>query len=297
MRLTRRRVAAAAGAAALVACLAFANAANLPLAAQTMTAAELTHPCPGTATAQPVNHHNGSEYRGLAIVLPPGCANMLVQVAVVHSSTDRTGSGTSDANGQLTISSLSDNFDMHDDPGLVATVAGWALDIDWWVDPSPYIWCTVVSGGVTGATCTATVTLFTGNKPGGGTYDYYDVVVQTTSDQWLVWEVGFNLNHTFYGTPPETLGNSTLDEYDDDYVTWDTTRQGSGNNHWWAINDVVLASACSALPGSLLVRGENNGPSDDLFQQLRNNRERRFSLVLNYQSGDYTDVVNAACSP
>jgi hypothetical protein len=143
---------------------------------------------------------------------------------------------------------------------IAAVVDGWNLPTTWSFTP-PQIWCTVVTAG-SSATCTATVTLFYGTKPGGsGPANYYDVVVTTTSASYVQWEAGFNLDNAFYGSRPTDLGNSGLDGYNDGGTTW------IGTN-----NDVTRQSACSALP-ALTVRGDNVGGGNN-FRDLRNNRVR-----------------------
>lgn len=284
--MTRRRtlVAAALAAAAALVGVSLASASGFPLVGLPVSSAVLTHPCPGTATAEPALSQGGGIYRGVALTLPAGCADRYVQLTMIRPGTDRAGDGTTDANGELTIDfGWRATYDEDDDNTFIATVAGWALDIDWWVDPSPYIWCTVV--GNPAAQCTATVTLFHGTKPGGGEFDYYDVLVTTSSTTYVEWEVGFNLAHQFYGTVPETLGNSTLDGF------WDGSTNWSGDDA-----DVERVSQCSEYPGLLSVRGESHGTANN-YEDVQNNRARSFSLVLDYQQGTYDDLVPATCSP
>jgi hypothetical protein len=158
---------------------------------------------------------------------------------------------------------------------------GWDLPT---TDTTPAIWCTVVSGGVAGATCTATVTIFTGIKSGGtSSATYYDVVVTTTSTSNVLWEVGFNLDHAYYGSRATSLGNSTLDGYNDGATAWNGTT-----------NDVTRQSACIAIP-VLLVRGDDTGGTNN-FKNVVNNRVRQFSLVVNRTEAGYFDVINPECA-
>jgi hypothetical protein len=276
-------------AAALLAGVSLASAASLPLDGGILTSATATRPCPGTATATAATG-SGPTYSAVSVTVPAGCANKRLDVTLLNGSTVlRSGTAPVASSGATTVT-FTGTYTASSSLTVLAIVDGWNLPTTWSFTLPP-IWCTVVSGGDAGATCTATVAL---RYDTGRAAWYYDVAVTTTSAQWLVWEVGFSLSNSFYGSVPTRLGNSILDVYNDGHVNWDTTQQG-GWYGWWAINDVVRTSNCSTLPGSLLVRGENNGPSDDLFQQLRDIRARQFSLVVNISQQGYYDVDSPGC--
>jgi len=278
-------------AAALLAGVSLASAASLPLDGGILTSATATHPCPGTATATAATG-SGPTYSAASVTVPAGCTGKQLAVRMTSGATVLTGTATVTASNVAVVSFAPTTYNATSAWTILAIVDGWNLPTTWSFTLPP-IWCTVVSGGDTGATCTATVAL---RYDTGRAAWYYDVVVTTTSTQWLVWEVGFSLSNSIYGSVPTTLGNSTLDVYSDGQVTWNTAYHSTS---WWsgwsAINDVVRTSNCSTLPGSLLVRGENNGPSDDLFQQLRDTRARQFSLVVNISQQGYYDVVSPGC--
>jgi hypothetical protein len=276
---TRRRVAATVGAAALVAGITFASAVNLPLDAQTMTAAEVGHPCPGTA---PFTNGSGPPYSTLSVTMPEGCAGLTLTLRLTRGSTTRTGTATVAGSG-ATVVNLSGTFD----PTLsgwevFAIVGGWHLPTSWsYTPPPPYIWCTVVDGS--GETCAATVTV---GVRGGN--DFYNVVVTTPSTSWVTWEVSFNLADPFYGGVPTRLGNADLDQYSDGAVNW---AYNTAN-----VNDVVRSSPCSALPGELRVTGINSGTSPNVFDQVRNTRTRIFDLLVNVNQAGYFDVIEPGCT-
>jgi hypothetical protein len=217
------------------------------------------------------------------LALPPGCETKLVQLHVdrPNTNTDRDGSGTTDAAGVVSIR-LNGTFRTTAANIFSATVDGWELPIAWNTTLMPPIWCTVLDSST--ETCTATVTIFTGIKPGGGTVaTYYDVVVTTTSTANVLWEVGFYLDHTYYGSRATRLGNSTLDAYNDGTTAWNGTTNG-----------VTRQSACAAIP-VLLVRGNNTGGGNN-FQSVLNSRPRQFSLVVNRTEAGYFDVISPTCA-
>lgn len=165
---------------------------------------------------------------------------------------------------------------------VYVTINGWPVAATWTYTPA--IWCTVISGGSSGATCAATVKVANEKKTGGASYaTYYDVVVQTTSTKALTWEVGFNLLSSFYGGVPTRLGNSTLDGYSDDLTTWDGT----------PANNVTTQGTCSA--GQLRVRGTSAGPAKNKFETVSSARQRQFSLVADAPLAGFNDVLAAGC--
>jgi hypothetical protein len=218
--------------------------------------------------------------------IDPACAGRPLSVIVYNPTTGairapQLGPVTVPAGGgSLTVPTA--NFAPSATDRATVTIDTWPVTATWTYVP-PY-WCTVVSGGSTGATCTATVTLFTGIKPGGTlSATYYDVVVQTTSATALTWEVGFNLLSSFYGGVPTRLGNSTLDGYSDGLTTWDGT----------PANNVTTQGTCSA--GQLRVRGASAGPANNKFETVSSARQRQFSLVVNRTEVGYNDVLSAGC--
>lgn len=285
MKRSRRYLTAAVLAVVVLAGISVANAAGLSLTAGAVTARSMTHPCPGTASMVPANRQSGTTYRSVVLALPAGCAGLPVQLYLDHpsnSSDDESGSGTTDASGVVSIR-MTGNYNRAVAFTPRATVSGWDLPVAWNTTLMPPIWCTVTDGS--GATCTATVTIFTGVKPPGTTTaTYYDVVATTTSTAWVPWEVGFNLAHPFYGSAPTRLGNSDNDGYDDGDLEW-----GTGGDY----NDIVRENACGTSP--LTVAGIDSGDSGDRFYNILNNRVRQFSLVVNRTEAGYSDVLSPNC--
>ncbi len=279
MRGSRRIPATAALVAAVVVVvgLVTASAAQLNVGAGQLSAADVGHSCPGTATGFPADRQTGRTFRSVMVKVPAGCESDAVGVAVVRpTGTPRTGTGTADATGAATIL-LDSTYDVGAANTLRVTADGWEVPAQW-----AHVWCTVV--GSTGATCSATVSIFTGVKPGGSAAaTYYDVVVTTTSTSYVQWEVGLYLNQPFYGTQATRLGNSTVDTYNDGATAWNGTA-----------NNATRVSACSALP-VLALRGANTGGANT-FRDVRNDRERRFSLVVNQTQAGYFDVISPGCT-
>lgn len=230
----------------------------------------------------PANRQSGTVYRSVVLALPAGCGGLPVQL-YLDGATDRSGTGTTDASGVVSIR-MTGNYDRNLTYTARATVSGWDLPVAWNTTLMPPIWCTVTDGS--GATCTATVTLFHGTKPGGSyAADYYDVVVQTTSTDWVPWEVGFNLAHSFYGAVPTRLGNSDHDDYSDGNITW-----GTGDD----VNDIERLNACGTAP--LTAGGIDSGSNNNHFYNIRNDRVRQFSLVVNRTEAGYADVLSPTCT-
>jgi len=283
---SRRLLAAAVTVAAVLGALTLASAAGLPLNGGTLSSAAVGHPCPGTATAVPATPwSNHARYRAVTLTLPPGCGARNVQVTVTSGPDVRSGSGDTNASGQVTISFGTTNDNLHTyavTSGLTfkATVSGWDLPT---TATMPAIWCTVITTGST-ETCAATVTL---GVRGGN--NFYQVVVTTPSTSWVTWEVTFNLAHPFYGTVPTRLGNADLDPYS----------AGGGDVNWAYntanVNDVQRSSPCSVLPGELRVTGLNSGTSPNVFRDVKNNRTRSFDLLLNVTQAGYFDVIEPNC--
>jgi hypothetical protein len=146
-----------------------------------------------------------------------------------------------------------------------AVVDGWAVPTTY--SYTPHIWCTVLSG--TG-TCTATVAL----RTTGAGIKYWDVDVTATGNTWREWEVGFNLDHPFYGGRPTRMDNSDLDTY-----------------------DVERASACADVP-TFRVNGPGSGNTANNFRSVRNTAAREFSLVVDPPEqywADYSDLLAPGC--
>jgi hypothetical protein len=291
--LTRARklLTAAAAVAVVLVGLSFASAAGLSVSGGSISAAAATHPCPGTATATAptgtatatVATGSGLTYLTASVTVPAGCAGKMVTLRMTSGATVLTGTAAVNASNVAAVSFAPTTYNATSAWTILAVVDGWDLPTTWSFTLPP-IWCTVTNS--TTATCTATVTLFTGLKPGGtASASYYDVVVQTTSASWVQWEVGFNLGSTFYGGVPSRLGNADTDGYDDGDLHW-----GQGGD----VNDISRISACSAKP-VLSVVGIDSGDSGDHFYNIRNDRERRFSLVLNRTEAGYFDVVSPGC--
>ncbi|MGV8977933.1 MAG: hypothetical protein ACOH17_07805 [Cellulomonas sp.] len=206
-------------------------------------------------------------------------------------ATRATGSATLTGGGSQTLN-MSSAYAPNATDKVSVTIATWPIPATWTYTPlTPYIWCTLVSTGSTGSTCTATVTLFHGTKPGGTSVaDYYDVVVTTTSTKMVEWAVTFDLKNAFYGGVPGQLGNSILDPFWDGQTSWDGNDTASGN----PANDVTKQGTCSA--GLLTVRGTAAGPRKNDFSDVKSTRMRQFSLVANQGSAGYSDVLNGGCA-
>ncbi|MCV2395068.1 hypothetical protein OEB99_12185 [Actinotalea sp. M2MS4P-6] len=276
----RRRAVVAALTALAAAGMVTASASALDVSGGTLSASSVGHPCPGTALASPVGSTDwfNPGYAGLQVTLPEGCAEATVDVTVLSGSTVvAQGAGTVD--GTATVAT-----DLFTDPDVTvqATVDGWALRVAYsYVPPAT---CTVTAGS---GTCDATVTVWTGQRPGGSSSAlYFDVWVTTTSSSWLTWEVTFDLGNPYYGQTVTRLGNSDLDSYTDAVTTWS---QGG------YVNDVHRTSDCSALP-SLTVAGDTTSRNNNRdFAVVRAGRDRFFSLVVNRTETGYDDVLTPGC--
>lgn len=283
-----RRAVLVAGLAVLtVAALGLASASTLDLSARPLTSAETTHPCPGTATAT-TGSTGSTRANGVAVTLPAGCAGRSVQLSVLSGTTVlASGAETTIPGSSGTVPTPA--YTASNALTVRATVDGWDLPVTWsW---RPHITCRVPANAT--IPCTASVALFTGVKPGGtGTFSYYDVVVTTTSTTAVQWEVTFDLTRPFYPSLPAQLGNSTLDVYNDGQTTWNGDTSTATPS-----NDVTRTSTCAAYPGSLVVTGDNVGPTNNRFRTVRNDRVRQFSLVLNYDVVEYRDVIWTGCTP
>ncbi len=255
--------------------LGLASASTLGVGSPEIAAESVTHPCTGAVSATPAQQ-NRSKYRGIAFTLPSGCGSRTVQVALKDGNNWRTGTSTFASSGIVT---LNNTYTALTSMTIVATIDGWTLPVTWSYAP---VTCAVPTGE---ATCDAGVTIFTGNKPGGGYFTYYDVVVTTTSTTPVPWQVTILMSYPDYPGVPTYLGNSTLDGFNDGVTTW----SGTGN-----VNDVDRISACSDSP-VLVVAGRPSGPINNRFENVVAGRQRNFSLVLNYNSGTYTDVFSPGC--
>jgi len=277
----RKYLAAALAVVVVLAGLSFASAASLPLNGGVQSAAVATHPCPGTATATATTG-SGITFSAASVTVPAGCAGKLLTVRMTSGATLLTGTATAAGSGATVVALAPTNYDATLAWTLSNTVDGWDLPTTWSFTPPPF-WCTVLPVG-SAATCTVAVTIFTGIKTGGtGVATYYDVVVTTTSAAYVQWQVSFNLDDPFYGTRPTRLGNSTLDNYNDGGTTWNGTT-----------NNVTRQTACTAIP-RLNVTGNNTGGTNN-FQNVRNDRVRKFSLTVDLNVAGYFDVLYPGCT-
>ena len=276
----RRRAVAAAVVAFAAAGAMLASASSLGVQGGTLSASTVTHPCSGTATASPVGSTDwyNPGYAGLAITLPAGCGNAAVDVTVLSGATVvAAGLGTVSGSGTVTTSPV------FTDPNITvkATVSGWDLPVTY--SYTPPATCRLVSG--TGA-CSAAVTLWTGQRPGGSSSAlYFEVWVTTTSSSWVPWEVTFDLANAYYPVTVTRLGNSDLDSYrDSNNVTWSSTSN---------LNDVYRQGACSS---QLSVRGLDNSSNNYRdFSKVRSSTPRFFALVVNRTETGYYDVLSPGC--
>jgi hypothetical protein len=217
--------------------------------------------------------------------------NLFVRVYDTTGVSRATGSATVVAGGGSQTLTVSPAYVPSPTDKVSVTIGTWPVAATWSYTALPYVWCTLVSTGSPGSTCTATVTLFHGVKPGGsGAADYYDVVVTTTSTTPVRWEVTFNLAHSFYGSVPAQLGNSILDSFSDGLTTWN----GNDTKNGTPPNDVTTQGTCSA--GLLSVRGSAAASGGNDFRDVTNNRLRKFSLVANQAPAGYGDVLNGGCA-
>lgn len=225
------------------------------------------------------------------MTVPAGCAGKLLTLTMTSGATVLTGTATVAGSGATVVSFAPITYNATSAWTILAVVAGWNLPTTWSFTP-PHIWCTVVTTGST-ATCTATVTLATRLNPVSGVMrDYYDVVVRTDSAAYVRWEVGFQLDHAFYGGAPDSLGNSNFDVFYDGSTTW------SQAPNYTPTTVAARAGQCAELH-VLRVRGNSSYRQGDRlndFRDVRYDRERHFTFVLNLD-GDYDDVVYHNCWP
>jgi hypothetical protein len=254
-----------------------ASASTVSVAAVGVTNQDVSRPCPGVATAVPADLRFGTSYYAVAITLPSGCGPRTVDLNLLDGRRWRSGSAVIDGSGTIT---LSRRYTARTSMTIVATLDGWDLPVAWSFAPAT---CIVPTGA---ASCAADVTVFVGNKPGGGYFTYYDVAVTTTSTTPVPWQVTILMSHPDLPGVPTYLGNSTLDGYNDGLVTW----SGTGD-----VNDVQRVSACSDSP-ILVVNGKPSGPANDRYETVVAGRARLFSLVLNYDYAPYTDVFSPGCT-
>jgi len=267
---------------AFVAALGVASASSLGVTSGERTTTAATTPCPGTATVQPATPTTsaGTQFSAVKVILPAGCTGARdVQIAFRQGSTNYTGSGQITGSGLVTMSSA---YTAAATATLWATVGGWNLPATWAYLPTT---CTIP--GDTTATCSTALTVFVGSKPGGGSFTYYDIVISTTSTTPVAWEATILMAHPSLPGAPTRLGNSTLDGYSDGVTTWSATG---------AINDVRRTSSCSAAPAILTVAGKPSGPVGNSFDTVVAGRDRKFSLVLNYNQVPYYDVYFPGCT-
>lgn len=276
----RRRAVAAAVVAFAAAGAMLASASSLGVTGGSLSADTVEHPCSGTATAAPVgstDYYNPG-YAGLAMTMPSGCGNVAVDVTVLSGTTVvADGLGMVSGSGTVTTSPVFTTPNVT----VQATVDGWNLPVTY--SYTPPATCRLTSG--TG-TCSAAVTLWTGQRPGGASSAlYFEVWVTTTSTAWVPWEVTFDLANSYYPVTVTALGNSDLDSYTDaGNVAWSST----GN-----INDVYRQGACSS---QLAVRGEDRSTNNTRdFSKVRASTPRFFALVVNRTETGYSDVLSTTC--
>ncbi|CAN5230700.1 hypothetical protein BH11ACT1_BH11ACT1_16050 [soil metagenome] len=241
-----------------------------------------------TATTPPTSGTSSSVQ--VSGILAACTGTLVVRVYDSSGTSKATGSATVVSGGGSQTLTVSPAYSPSATDRVSVTIATWPIAATWtYTPPAPYIWCTLLSGASAGSTCTATVTLFHGTKPGGsGVADYYDVVVTTTSATPARWEVSFDLRNAFYGSVPAQLGNSILDPFSDGLTTWDAST-------WWApANDVTTQGTCSA--GQLSVRGTAAAAGKNDFRNVTDNRVRKFSLVVNQAPAGYGDVLTGGCA-
>lgn len=267
MTRSRRILAAVLVAAACVVGITAAQAAQLGVTPAQLTTTQATHPCPGPASAVPAIGATGTTtMRGLAVSLPAGCAGLTLQVTLLNGAAVlRTGSAVVAASGATVVDFGGTPYTPTSALTVQAVVDGWALPVTYTF--VPHIWCTVLAGG---GTCSATVALRTTTAG----IRYWDVDVTATGNTWREWEVGFNLDHPFYGGRPTRMDNSDLDA-----------------------NDVERASTCAEVP-TFRVNGPGSGATSNNFRSVRSNAPREFSLVVDPPQqywAEYSDLLAPGC--
>lgn len=261
-----RRLAAVLTLVCVVAGISSANATTVNVTVAGIAASTATHPCPGTAATTPTLGAVGAiTFTGLAVTVPAGCAGRRLDVTLLNGTTVvRSGFATVAASGTTTVDFGAPVYTPTTTLTVAAGVDGWAVPTTY--SYTPHIWCTVLSGG---GTCTATVALRT--TVAG--IEYWDIDMTTTGNTWREWEVGFNLDHPFYGGRPTRMDNSDLDVY-----------------------DVERASACADVP-TFRVNGPGSGATNN-FRSVRGNTPREFSLVVDPPAqywADYSDLLSPEC--
>lgn len=257
-----------------------ASAATLAVRGGAVDDFAVTRPCPDGATATGANPATTNQTH-VRLTVPQACVGKNVQVTVVDAA-GVAHSGAASPMNQATLDiPVQGGFTAAAGLTVRATVDGWNLTTTWsWTPPAPYIWCTPASGG---GTCNATLALRT--TPAG--VRYWDVVVTTTSTSSVRWQVSIDLTHPFFaGSVPTRLGNSDLDTYDDGQTTW-------GTEFFQPYND-VSRQGCGTNPVRLV--GVNQGGGGNNFRDVRSNRERRFSIVVDQTQNGYDDLKSPACT-
>lgn len=277
-----RRVAVVAAVIVVLAALGLASAASLGVTSRNRTSTSATAPCTGAASALPVSPTNAAatQFNAVQVTLPPGCGQRQVQVALRSGTTNRTSAATT-ITGTGTVP-MSGTYTASTTLTIWATVDGWDQPITWSYETSD---CRVP--GNPDARCDSVITVFTGSKPGGGSFTYYDVAVTTDSTTPVPWEVTIRTSHPNLPAAPTRLGNSTLDGYNDGVTTW----AGTG-----PANDVRRVSNCSTAPASITVAGRVAGPVGNSFETVVAGRTRLFSVVLNYNQVPYYDLFAPGCT-
>lgn len=267
---------------ALVSTASMGSAASLTVRGGVIDTFTSTRPCADGATATAATAGTAAQTQ-VRLTVPPTCVGRSVQVTVV----DAAGVARSSAAVPMTTGTQSITVGAYTaTPTLQvrATVDGWNLATSWsWTPPTPHVWCTATTGP--GTTCSASLTLRTTAEG----VRYWDVVVTTTSASYVRWEVSIDTAHPFFGgLVPTRLGNSDLDTYNDGQTTW-------GTGFLQGVNDVVRQN-CGAAPLRVVginatapFQGGNN------FRDVRNNRERRFSIVVDELQAGYDDLKSPGC--
>lgn len=275
----RRRVLLAVVVLVAAAGIAVGSASGLSVAGGALTGRTGAAPCSGVSVASPAVASNATTnvYRGVSITVPSSCGSRTVQVAVQNGTGWRTGSATVNGSGIIT---LNNTYTAKTTTVVKATVDGWNLPVTWSFAATT---CVDPTGS---SSCTSAVTIFTGNKPGGGFFTYYDVTVTTTSTTPVPWQVTILMSHPDLPGVPTYLGNSTLDGFSDGVTAWSST----GN-----VNDVQRISPCSSSP-VLVLAGEPSGPATNRWETVVAGRQRLFSIVLNYNTPQYSDLFSPGCA-
>jgi hypothetical protein len=263
----RASLAAAVVVAAVVSGISVVHAASMGVTGGAISTSAVGHPCPGTAATTPAMGSVGATtFTGLSVTVPAGCEGRQLTVTVLSGTTVlRSGAAAVAASGETVVGFGTPAYTPTTTLTVQAVVDGWALPTTYTF--VPHIWCTVLAGG---GTCTATVAL----RTTWAGIQYWDIDVTATGNWWREWEVGFNLDHPFYGGRPVRMDNSDLDA-----------------------EDVERASLCAEVP-TFRVNGPGSGVNTG-FRSIRSNRLREFTLVVDPPPeywADYDDLLSPGCT-